>query len=113
MSWKVTVREGPKVSRESFEGLEDALAFARESADRVRRGGRLGTVKAFRDYTPDERVQARVELAGRGLVRRPTAGIDVMGDGTLLGFEGGVRRRPIEVDSLDHAIETLRSLLSS
>jgi hypothetical protein len=113
VSWKVTVRVGPKVGRERFDSLDAALAHARESADRVRREGRIGTVKAFRDYTPGERVQARIELTGPGMIRRAGGGLDVMGDGTLVAYDGAVRKRPLPADSLDQAIDELRGALSS
>lgn len=112
MGWKVTVRRGPEVSRESFDGLEQALAFSRAEADKVRREGRLPTVKAFRDFTPDRRVQARVEVTGPGLLRRPTAGIDVMGDGSLVAFKGAVTKREMANEGLDDAMEKLREALS-
>jgi hypothetical protein len=113
MSWKVTVRVGPKVGRERFDSLDDALGFARESADRVRREGRLGSVSAFREYTPGERVQARIELTGPGFMNRASGGLDVMGDGTLLAYDGAVRKRPLDADSLDEAVEGLRAALTS
>ena len=112
MSWKVTIRRGPEVSRESFDELEGALAFARGEADRVRREGRLPEIKAFRDYTPDRRVQARVEITGPGWVRRSSAGLDVMGDGSVVAFTGAVTKRQLTIESLDDAIEKLRAKLA-
>ena len=50
----------------------------------------LATVKAFKDYTPDQLVKARIEITGKGLISPPTAGLDIQGDGGMLAFTGGV-----------------------
>lgn len=109
MSWRLTVRVGPKVDRERYEDLDAALAEARARAAAVIAGGGLGSVKGFRDYTPDERVQARIEVSGKGLLRGPEAGIDVMGDGTLVPYVGAVRKRRLQAATLDEAIAALRA----
>ena len=99
------------MEKESFESLEEALAEARRRAAEVLAGTRLGTVKAFRDHTPDQRVQARIEVSGKGLLRGPEAGIDVMGDGSLVPYRGAIRKRPLEARTLDQAIDGLRRAL--
>jgi len=101
------------VEKESCESLEEALAEARGRAAEVLAGGRLGTVQAFRDHTPDQRVQARIEVSGKGLLRGPEAGIDVMGDGSLVPYTGAIRKRPFEASTLDEAIDGLRRALQS
>ena len=112
MSWRVTVRHGPKVKREKFDSLEDALAHAREAADRVRREGRLPDINALRDIRSDQRVHARIEVSGKGLLRGPEAGLDVKGDGSVVPYRGAVNKQPLEADSLDDAVERLREALS-
>ena len=72
--WKVTTRRGPKVGRESFDSLDDALAAARDEVDRTLREGRLGSVKGFRDYGPGQRVQCRVEISARASCAAPRRG---------------------------------------
>jgi hypothetical protein len=111
MSWKVTVRHGPKVSRERAETLEQAIEGAREAVDGVRREGGLPKLSAFRDYEPDQRVHARIEISGPGLLRGKEAGIDVMGDGTVVPYTGAIRKRELGADSLDDAFERLREAL--
>ena len=96
------------MSREQYDSLEDALAAAREQVDRTLREGRLGSVQGFREYTPGERVQCRVEVSGKGFIRGPEAGIDVMGDGALVPYTGSMRKRQLEADTLDEAIEAIR-----
>ena len=107
----MTVRHGSDVGRERFQTLDEALAEARERVDRVRRTGRLDEISAFRTYEPGERVQARVEISGPGLLRTAKAGIDVMGDGTLVPYRGAIRKRRLQADSLDQAVEGLREAL--
>jgi hypothetical protein len=111
MSWKVTVRHGSDVSRERVETLDEAIAAARHAVDEVREEGRLPKVSAFRDYGPEKRVHARVELSGPGLLRGKEGGIDLMGDGTVVPYTGAIRKRKLGGDSLDDAFERLREAL--
>jgi hypothetical protein len=50
----------------------------------------------IRTYEPGQRVKARLEISTGGWLRRNDAGIDVMGDGRLVAYAGGVRRRELE-----------------
>ena len=111
VSWKVTVRHGSKVGREKFGTLDEAIDYARRRVDDVRREGGLPTISAFREHTPGQRVQARIEISGPGLIRSPEGGIDVMGDGHAVAYTGAVRKETIEADSLDHAFEQLQASL--
>jgi hypothetical protein len=112
LSWKVTVRRGSEVTREKLGSLDEALERARDAADRVRREGRLDTVSAFREYKPGQRVQARIEVSGKGFLRGPEAGIDVMGDGSVVPYRGAISKRTLAADSLDDAIAKLREALA-
>lgn len=111
--WKLTVRHGSDVSRQSFDQLDDALDAAREAAEEVIGEGPLSTVKAIRDYEPANIVNARIEISGKGLLRPPTAGIDIQGDLSLVPYAGGVRRRVLEGSTVPQAIKSLRMFLSS
>lgn len=112
MSWKVTVRHGSSVGREKFGTLDQALSEARRRVDEISREGRLPTVRMLREFTPAERVHARIEISGPGLFRSPEAGIDVMGDGQAIAYTGAIRKRQIETDSLDEAFERLADALA-
>jgi hypothetical protein len=112
VSWKVTVRHGSSVDREKFGSLDEALADARRRIDEVRREDRLRTVHFLREFTPDQRVNARIEISGPGLIRTREAGLDVMGDGSVIAYTGAIRKQPIAADSLDEAVEQLRDQLS-
>ncbi len=50
----------------------------------------------LREFEPAERVAARLEISTGGTFRGTSAGVDVMGDGAVVAFAGGVRRRPLE-----------------
>jgi hypothetical protein len=111
VSWKLTVRHGSDVDREKFETLEQALTEARAAGARVLAEGNLGTVSAFRDYTPEKRVAARIEVSGGRLLRGREGGIDLMGDGSVVAYTGTVRKRELEAASLDEAVEALSQAL--
>ena len=111
VSWKVTVRHGSKVGREKFDSLDESIAFARRRVEEIEHEGGLPTISVFRTHTPDQRVHARVEISGPGLIRTPEGGIDVMGDGTAIPYKGTIRKQRIDATSLDEAFERLRSAL--
>jgi hypothetical protein len=95
-AYRLTIRHGSSVRRERYEALDDALVAMEERVRDIRREGPLRQVSAFRDYEPGRRVHARLELSTGGRIRGREAGIDVMGDGTLVPYAGVVRKRVIE-----------------
>jgi hypothetical protein len=111
VSWKVTVRRESKVGREKFATLDEAIIEARRRVDEIRRDGGLPTISAFRTHTSDQRVQARIEISGPGLIRSREGGIDVMGDGHAIAYTGAIRKETIEADSLDEALDRLQAAL--
>jgi len=98
MLFKLTIRHGPKVSREKHEDLEAAIRALRSHAESIRAEGGLGEVSMFRTYESADRVEARLEVSTGGPFRGRDAGIDVMGDGTLVPYRGGVFRKELETD---------------
>jgi hypothetical protein len=92
----LTVRHGSKVQRERYEDLDEAVSALRRRAEEIRGDGPLRSVKAFRDYGPEQRVAGRVELSTGGWLRGRDAGVDVMGDGSLVAYAGGIRKEPLE-----------------
>jgi hypothetical protein len=112
VSWKVTVRHGSRVGRERFDSLDEAIAEVRRRVDEVRREDRLPPIRSIRDFAPGQRVQARIEISGPGLIRSPEGGIDVMGDGHAIAYTGTIRKEAIEADSLESALERLRAALA-
>jgi hypothetical protein len=98
VSYKVTVRRGPKVEHSRHETLEAALMAVERHAH-----GSAPPVEALgRRYEP---VAARIELKGA----KQRAGVDVNGDGSLVAWTGRVMRKPLPGDD---ALEALRQSVS-
>ena len=98
--WKLTVRSGAEVEHDSFDDLDAAVTAMRERALWIRAAAPPKTTNLLRTFKPADQVQGRLELSGRGLLRKPVAGIDVRGDGTFVPYRGGLQRE--ELDSSDH-----------
>jgi hypothetical protein len=99
------------VGREKFATLDEAIADAQRRVDQIRREDRLPPISMLRDFTPAQRVAARIEISGPGLIRAPEGGIDVMGDGAAIAYTGAVHKEQIEADSLEDAFEKLAQAL--
>jgi hypothetical protein len=65
----------------------------------------------LRDFKPGQQVQARLQLTGKGLLRKPTAGVDVRGDGTFMPFRGGVAREELDPTDYDTPFDAVREAL--
>lgn len=98
--WKLTIRHGSDVEHEGFDDLDEAVAAMRERALAIRAEGPAKPISSLRDFGPEQQVHARLQIAGKGLFRKPVAGIDVRGDGTFMPFRGGVTRE--ELDPSNH-----------
>lgn len=81
-------------------------------AEEVRAQGPVTGVKMIRDFEPGERVVARIELSSGGWLRGRDAGVDVMGDGSLVPYAGGIRRRELAPLPGESVFETIRRELS-
>jgi hypothetical protein len=110
-NWKLTVRHGSDVSRQTFDDLDEALGAARRAADEVISEGPLRKVKAIRDYEPEQLINARIEITGKGLFRPPTAGIDIHGDLSVVPYAGGVRRQTLEGSTIAQAMKSVKMFL--
>ena len=97
-AYKLTVRHGSRVERESFSLIDDAIAALEERVKEIRSSGPLQPRKMIREYEPGVQVAGRVTITyGSTFLRRgDEAGVDVMGDGSLVAFAGGTGR--IELD---------------
>jgi hypothetical protein len=67
----------------------------------------------LRDFEPGQQVHARLQLTGRGLLRKPTAGVDVRGDGTFVPYRGGVAREELDPTDYDTPFDVVRETLAS
>ena len=111
-AFRLTVRHGPSVERESFETLDDAVEALERRAEAVLREGPIDEVSAMRDFEPRQRVHARLELSTGGLFRGGEAGVDVMGDGTLVPYLGVIRKRRLEPARGGSAFDAVREALA-
>jgi len=113
MSWKLTVRHGSDVEHESFGELDEAVAAMRERALAIRAEGPAKPISSLRDFGPEQQVHARLQLTGRGLLRRPVAGIDVRGDGTFMPFKGSVVREELDPSNRETPFDLVRETLEA
>lgn len=88
-----------------------AVESMRDHADRIRAEGGLPEVSMIRTYEPGDRVAARLEISSGRMLRSRDAGVDVMGDGAVVAFRGGVRRRPIAPESGQSPFDLVESAL--
>jgi hypothetical protein len=109
--WTLTVRHGSEVDRERFDELGEAVAEMRRRALEIRAEGPVRPVSALRDFTPGSQVQARLQLSGDGLLRKPTAGIDIRGNGTFVPFRGGLKREELDPTHHDTPFDVVRETL--
>ena len=109
-SYRLVVRDGPRVQRDRFDDLDSVLAALEErgreledTADAAPRGGTL-----IRRVEPGQQVVGRLEVRGRGV----RAGVDVRGDGSSEAFTGRVRRALVEQRRGESSYDALRRELA-
>jgi hypothetical protein len=107
------VRHGSDVDHAGFEELDEAVAAMRERALGIRAEGPVKGVSALRDFGPEAQVHARLQLSGKGWLRKPVAGIDVRGDGTFMPYRGGVRREELDPTNHETPFDLVRETLES
>jgi hypothetical protein len=115
VSWKLTVRVGPRVERLRFDQLDDALdaaeARARELASQA---PRESIDVKYRRFEPIQQVAARLEIAGpERLMPSVRAGVDVRGDGSTEAYVGRVRRELVQQRKGESAYRALRRVLAA
>jgi hypothetical protein len=110
--YRLTIRQGPKVERERFGELGEALGAMESRGRELERKPPAPAVagKLLRRFEPVQQVLARLELSGPGRLR---AGVDVRGDGSSEGFTGHIRRRLIEQRRGESAYDALRRTLEA
>ena len=113
--WVLTVRNGPRVTRERYDTLEDAVTALGERADSLSAASTREEVQFFsRRIEPSRQVATRLEIAGPGDWRGAGAsgGVDLRGDGTAEAFTGRLRRTIVEQRRGETAAAALRRALS-
>jgi hypothetical protein len=111
--WKLTVRHGSEVDHAVFDDLGEAVTEMRRRALAIRAEGPVRAVSSLRDFGPEDQVHARLQLTGRGLLRKPVAGVDVRGDGTFMPFRGGVGREELDPSNHETPFDLVRETLES
>jgi hypothetical protein len=111
-AWRLTIRHGSRVDRETFDSVDAAIGAMQRASEEIRSEGPLDEMNALRDYQPGQRVHARLELSTGGLLRGREAGVDVMGNGTLVPYVGVVRKRKLEPRDGGSAFDAVREALA-
>ena len=83
----------------------------RERALEIRAEGSVDSVSTLRDFGPEDQVRARLQLSGKGFLRKPAAGVDVRGDGTFMPYRGGMRREELDPSGHDTPFDLVRETL--
>ena len=95
-AFTLTVREGPRVERSRHDSLDAAIAALSAQVEELRAGEELETVRMLREFGPEKRVKARLEISAGSRFRRREAGVDVMGDGAVVPYKGGTFKRHLD-----------------
>ena len=106
--YKLVMRFGPRVEKERFATLDEALDAL---ASRIPSVSPRDTRSALgRDYEPVRQVAGRLELHGPDGTH---AGVDVRGDGSAEAYTGWVRKRLVEPRDGESAVDALRRSLTA
>jgi hypothetical protein len=108
MSWRVMVRDGPRVAKLRAGTVEEALELVEREARALAAGpGRRAVELRTRTFSPRQQVAGRVELRGP----KVAAGVDVRGDGAAEAWTGRVRRHVVEQQGPETPYDALRRVL--
>ena len=115
MSWRLTVRTGPRVLRLRADTLERALDLLETEVRAAATTTNRGAIDVrIRRFEAADQIATRAELRGPGRWRPAVrVGLDVRGDGAVEAWSGRVRREPIEPAGDETPYEALRRALQS
>jgi hypothetical protein len=112
VAWSVTIRIGPKVTKQRADSAAEAVALLEREltgAD-ARRDEQRALV---RTYAPQQQVAARGEVRGGGPPwARVGGGVDVRGDGSMEAYTGRVTRRLVAPEAGETPFDALLRALS-
>jgi hypothetical protein len=113
-SYRLTVREGPRVSRARFATLPQALdALDARVAELEQRAERAPIDLRVRRFEPVAQVAARAELRGpQRFAPSMRAGVDVRGDGSAEAWTGHARRAVVAQQEGETPVAALRRVLA-
>ena len=112
-SYRLTVRDGPRVARERFDALDAALdALDMRLEGLAARPPRDTVDLRVRRFEPIAQVVVRAELSGpQRLLPRVRAGVDVRGDGSAEAWIGRTTRRVVQQRDGESPVAALRRVL--
>jgi len=112
-SYRLLVREGPRVRRARFRSLEQALHALDARVAKLAEDSRREAIDVrVRRFEPVAQVVARAELSGpQRIFPRLRAGIDVRGDGSAEAWTGRARRQVVSQQDGESAPAALRRAL--
>lgn len=112
-AYTLTLREGPKVTRERFPTLAGALdALEHATSGLAGRQLRDTVDLRYREFAPMAQVAMRAEVSSPGrILAAVRGGIDVRGDGSAEAYTGRLRRRLVEPRSGETVYQALRRVL--
>jgi hypothetical protein len=115
VSYRLVVRDGPKVERVRYGALDAALDALATDVARLSDGPRRGAIDLrVRRFEPIDQVVARAELSGpQRLLPRVRAGIDVRGDGSAEAWTGGTSRQMVVQEDGESPVAALRRVLTA
>jgi hypothetical protein len=115
MPYTVTIRVGPRVTRERVPTLADAIDVLELRLTTLGPDARRSPQRALvREYEPVQQVAARGELSGPSrLMPRVQAGADVRGDGSIEAYRGRVRRELVAQEGDESPFDALRRALGA
>ncbi len=115
MAFRLTVREGPRVSRARYDRLDEALDALGGHVERLSgRPTRAAIDLKVRRFEPIQQVVARAEVSGpQRLMPRVRAGIDVRGDGSVEAWTGRASRQVLAQQDGESPVAALRRALAS
>ena len=105
--YRLTVRRGPKVEKDTRESLAEAIDLLEAYAETATRREAVDFVS--RRYEPGDLVALRIEIKGEGV----RAGLDVHGDGSAVAWTGRLSRKPIEPERGESPLAALRRTLTA
>jgi plasmid stabilization system protein ParE len=114
-SYRLLVREGPRVTRARHDSLDTALEDLAAHLSRLsEQSPREAIDLPTRSFEPIAQVVARAELSGpQRLLPRVRAGIDIRGDGSAEAWTGRASRQVVAQADGESAVAALRRVLGA